>query len=66
MTDEPGTEEPTEVEFVSREEFDSLVNRVKVIEDAIVQAGEGSEDLAEDVGDAAESAVRRGLKKLFG
>jgi hypothetical protein len=52
---------------VSREEFDALDARVKVIEDALAEAvAAKSDDLAEDVGDAAESAVRRGLKSLFG
>lgn len=68
MTDEPGTEEDLpEIEFVDRAEFDALVARVKEIEDAIEEAANAkAEDLADDVGEAAESAVRRGLKKLFG
>ncbi len=52
---------------VSRSEFDDLVHRVEDIEEGIKDAVAGkTDDLAEDVGDAAESAVRRGLKKLFG
>ncbi len=51
---------------VTRSEFDALVKRVEEIEVLIENAQAESDDIAEDVGDAAESAVRRGLKKLFG
>ena len=63
MTAENG---PSEVEFVDRQEFDALAARVTEIEEAIKEASQETDDVAEDVGDAAESAVRRGLKKLFG